>query len=335
MKQRYIEMRHGAGGDAYRQLVEQIFLPYFGNPYLNALQDSAICPAEGEKLAITTDSFVVKPRFFPGGDIGRLAVCGTVNDLSMSGAVPRYLTMGMIIENGFPLDELERICASVAQAAAEAQVTVVTGDTKVVESGGADGIYINTAGVGVFLPAYPPLPGKIIEGDVILLSGGLAEHGLAVLAAREKLDFDPPLCSDVAPLNQLTAVLRQAAADVHALRDPTRGGLAVTLNEWASDSGLDILLDEEAVPLKPAVRAACELLGLDPLAIANEGKFVAALPPRQAEAALSALHRNSLAPDATVIGRVVAGSGKLFCQNTFGGRRMIAMPQGEQLPRIC
>ncbi|MCR4962690.1 MAG: hydrogenase expression/formation protein HypE, partial [Firmicutes bacterium] len=324
-----------AGGEAYRRLVEEVFLPHFGNPFLNALQDSAVCPAEGEQIAVTTDSFVVKPRFFPGGDIGRLAVCGTVNDLAMSGAIPRYLTVGMIIENGFPLEELERICASAARAAAEAGVTVVTGDTKVVESGGADGIYINTAGVGVFPPDCPPLPGKIREGDCILLSGGLAEHGLAVLAARENLDFDPPLQSDVAPLNHLTAALRRAAPDVRALRDPTRGGAAVTLNEWAADSGLDIVLEEEALPLKPAARAACELLGLDPLTIANEGKFLAALPAGQAEAALAALRPYPLAADAAVIGRVHAGSGQVFCQNAFGGRRMVAAPQGEQLPRIC
>jgi len=294
-----------------------------------------VVKCEGSRAALTTDSFVVRPRFFPGGDIGRLSVCGTINDLSMSGAVAAYLTVGMILEAGLPLEELGRICRSMAAAAEEAGVYLVTGDTKVVERGAGDGIYINTAGLGLFPAGRQPLPQRLAEGDVILLSGTMGDHGLAVMAARENLAFDPPLLSDVAPLNSLVEVLLRAVPDVHALRDPTRGGAAATLNEWAAASGKDILLEEEALPVAPPVRAAAALLGLDPLYVANEGKLLAAVPQAQAENALAALRSHALGRNAAIIGKVGAAGGLVALRTAYGAERLIDMPEGDLLPRIC
>ncbi|MEG1536936.1 MAG: hydrogenase expression/formation protein HypE [Clostridiales bacterium] len=335
MKKEIITLAHGSGGKAYHQLVEQIFLPAFANTYLTELQDSAVCPLYGEKLALTTDSFVVKPRFFPGGDIGRLSVCGTVNDIAMSGATPHYLTLAMIIEAGFELAELRRICVSIAQAAEEAGVSIVTGDTKVVEKRSVDGIYINTAGCGFFAPGVRPLVGRVEAGDCILVSGTLAAHGMAVLAARENLDFSPAIRSDVAPLNGLIGKLLASVPDVHALRDPTRGGAAMTLNEWVVAGKTDIVIKEKDVPVDSSAAAACRILGMEPLAVANEGKFLAAVPEGQAEVALAALKSHVLGRDAAIIGRVIPGQGRLVVETAYGGRRIVAMPEGEQLPRIC
>ena len=285
-----VTLAHGEGGRLYRELVEQVFLPAFDNPIINDLGDSALCPNYGERLAMTTDSFVVRPRFFPGGDIGHLAVCGTVNDLAVSGATPLYLTCSMILEAGLPLAELRRVCASMADAARLAGVRIVTGDTKVVEKGACDGLFINTAGVGLF--QREPLAQRVLPGDAILVSGNVGDHGLAVLSARESLSFDPPLASDAAPLNGLIDCLLTAVPQVHALRDATRGGLAAVVNEWADAGGVAITLEEAAVPVDRRVRSACQLLGLDPLLSANEGKVVAALPESCAERALAALREH-------------------------------------------
>ncbi len=335
MAKEIITMAHGSGGRLYHQLVEQVFLTAFDNDYLRALTDSAVLDCGAGQVALTTDSFVVRPRFFPGGDIGRLAVCGTVNDLAMSGAEAKYLTVGMILEAGLPLAELREICCSMAQAAREAGVLLVTGDTKVVEKGAGDGIYINTAGLGYFSPAGPPLPQRLETGNLILVSGNLGDHGLAIMAARENLDFDPPLRSDAAPLNGLVRTLRRAATGLCALRDPTRGGAAAALNEWAAASGLDILLDETALPVSGPVRAAAALLGLDPLYVANEGKLLAAVPPEQGEAALAALRGHPLGRDAAIIGRVCPGEGLVSLSTAYGVPRLIDMPEGDLLPRIC
>jgi len=330
-----ITMAHGSGGRLYRQLVEEVFLPAFDNKYLRQLTDAAVVGCGGLQAALTTDSFVVRPRFFPGGDIGRLSVCGTVNDLSMSGAVARYLTVGMILEAGLPLEELRRICFSMAAAAEEAGVYLVTGDTKVVERGAGDGVYINTAGLGLFPAGRSPLPQRLAAGDAILISGALGDHGLAVMAARENLGFDPPLISDVAPLNSLVEALLAAVPDVHALRDPTRGGIAAALNEWAAAAGKDILLEEGALPVAQPVRAAAALLGLDPLYVANEGKLLAAVPSAQAEAALAALRSHALGRNAAIIGQVGEGGGLVSLRTAYGAERLIDMPEGDQLPRIC
>lgn len=330
-----ITLAHGSGGAAYHQLVEEVFMPAFNNEMLAPLGDAAICANAGTRLAFTTDSFVVQPRFFPGGDIGRLAICGTVNDLAMSGATPRYLSVGMILEAGLPLAELKLITASMAAAAQEAGVAIVTGDTKVVEKGGCDGVYINTAGVGLF--EREPLSVCPQVGDMIIVSGGLAEHGLAVLAARQGFDFQPPLQSDVAPLAGLAEALLSAAPTTSCLRDPTRGGVAATLHEWAANAGATIIIEEAALPVKAAVASACALLGLEPLYVANEGKLLAAVPPQQLKAALAALHALPLGADAALIGRVERQQPgmPLLLTTAYGGRRLVDLPRGELLPRIC
>lgn len=324
--ERVITMAHGAGGAAARELIEQVFRPaFFPDAPLN---DSAVVPGGGT-LALTTDSFVVAPRFFSGGDIGRLAVCGTVNDLAVSGATPRYLTCGMIIEAGFPIDELQRVVRSMRAAADEAGVSIVTGDTKVVEKGRGDGLYVNTAGVGVF--AGPPLLQLPQPGDTILASAPLARHGVAVLCAREELAFDPPIVSDVAPLNGLIAHALSAGA-VSAMRDPTRGGAAATLCEWAR-GGIDITVDEAALPVDPDVYAACELLGLEPLHIANEGVVIVATP--RPDEVLAALRAHPLGKKAAAVGRVTRGDGRVLIKTRIGTVRILDMPRGELLPRIC
>lgn len=330
-----ITMAHGSGGAAYQRLVTDVFLPAFANNMLSPLGDAAVCAASGTKLAFTTDSFVVRPRFFPGGDIGRLAVCGTVNDIAMSGAAPAYLSVGMILEAGLPIAELRLIVESMALAAREADVAIVTGDTKVVEAGSCDGIFINTAGVGLF--TREPLGVCPRLGDMILVSGGLAEHGLAVLAARQGFDFQPPLASDVAPLASLAACLLEAAPQTSCLRDPTRGGVAATMHEWAHSAGFTIIVEEEHLPVKQAVSAACALLGLDPLYVANEGKLLAAVPENQAQAALAALRSHPLGREAAIIGRVgQAQTGMpVLLRTAYGGERLLDIPRGELLPRIC
>lgn len=331
----YITLAHGGGGRLYHQLIEEVFVPAFENVYLCALTDSAVCPCPSGNLALTTDSYVVQPRFFPGGDIGRLAVCGTVNDLSMSGAKPAYMTVGMVLEAGLPIVELKQICHSMAQTAKEAGILIVTGDTKVVEQGHGDGIYINTAGVGLFSEEQKPFPQTIQAGDKILVSGTLGDHGLCILAARENIDFEPALQSDVAPLQGLVSAVRRAVPEIHAMRDPTRGGLAAVVNEWAG-GGLSIVVNEEAVPMSAAVRSAGELLGMDPLYVANEGKLVLAVGEDDALRALTALQKHPLGKNAAIIGEVREdGHGRAYVETSYGVSRLLDLPYAEQLPRIC
>ncbi|NLW57017.1 MAG: hydrogenase expression/formation protein HypE [Firmicutes bacterium] len=328
-----ITLAHGAGGEAYRELVQEIFLPAYANDMLRPLTDSAVCAA-GEKIAMTTDSYVIKPLFFPGGDIGRLCVSGTVNDLAVSGAYPRYLSVGLIIEAGFALETLVRIVESIAATAKEAGVSIVTGDTKVVEAGSVDGIFINTAGIGVFTPERPPLPQKIAPGDKIIISGPMAAHGMAIMAARENLGFNPPIECDVAPLAALVDRVLESGCQVNAMRDPTRGGVAAILCEWVTPD-TDIVLYDSLLPVRPAVAAACALLGLDPLSIANEGIVLLSVPAPDAERALAALQTVDSGKNAAMIGEVKKGGGAVYAVTDYGTKRKIMMPQGELLPRIC
>ncbi|MGC1402110.1 MAG: hydrogenase expression/formation protein HypE [Thermodesulfobacteriota bacterium] len=331
-----ILLDHGSGGRASHELIEKLFVPRFNNPVLNDLNDSAVFEVNGARLAFTTDSYVVDPIFFPGGDIGSLAVCGTVNDLAMRGADPRYLSVGFIIEEGFPVKDLEQILLSMERAAGEAGISVVTGDTKVVPKGNADKIFINTAGIGL-VPKGIDIAGQNARpGDLVLISGTIGDHGLTILSKREGLSFESSLKSDAAPLNHLVREMIQAGSQIHVLRDPTRGGLATTLNEIARQSQMGIEIYEEAVPIRGSVVAAAEILGLDPFYIANEGKLIAILPPAQAEAVLAAMKKNPYGLDAAVIGEVKAENpGKVVMKTIIGGKRLMDMLAGEQLPRIC
>jgi hydrogenase expression/formation protein HypE len=334
-----IDLHHGAGGRASAQLVDELFRPAFDNPALDAGDDGARLdlPA-GQRLVMATDAHVVSPLFFPGGDIGSLAVHGTVNDVAMLGARPLWLAAAFVLEEGLPLADLKRIVDSMAAAARAAGVAIVTGDTKVVERGKGDGVFITTTGVGALPPARCIGGAGARPGDAVLLSGTLGDHGVAVLAQRAGLDFAPPLLSDSAPLHGLVAQLLAAVPEgaVHVLRDPTRGGLAATLNEVARQSGVGFALDEAAIPVQPAVAAACELLGLDPLHIANEGKLVAIVDAAQADAALAALHAHPLGRQAACIGRAGDDAQRFVRMTTrLGGARMVDWPSGEPLPRIC
>ncbi len=333
-----IVIGHGSGGRMTADLLKEIFLPRFSNPALDAGNDAASVelPTGAGRLSISTDSHIVYPLFFPGGDIGRLAVCGTVNDVAMLGAKPLYLTAGFILEEGLPIETLEKVVDSMRSAAQEAGVQIVTGDTKVVEKGKADQLFINTSGVG-WIPAGRRIGGEQARpGDVILLSGPLGDHGIAVLAARGELGFDTGVESDVAPLNHLVDALLEASPHTHVLRDPTRGGLATTLNEIAKQSQVGLWLDEPAIPIQPAVRAACEMLGFDPLYVANEGKLIAIVPAEEAEAALSAMRKNPYGVMATRIGQVQADPpGRVLLRTAIGGTRLLDMLAGEMLPRIC
>lgn len=334
-----VQLGHGSGGTMMRRLIDEVFLEAFDAPELHAGDDAGIAPLPPTgRIALSTDTFVVTPHAFPGGDIGRLAVCGTVNDVATSGARARYLSCGFVIEEGFPLDDLRRICASMAAAAREAHVAIITGDTKVVERGGADGIYINTAGVGE-VPEGVALSGAACRpGDAVLVSGTLGDHGIAVMSVREGLTFSTDIESDAAPLNGLIADVLAAAPHTRCFRDPTRGGLASTLNEFAAASGVEIELDETAIPVRPAVRAACDMLGYDPLQVANEGKMVAVVPADEAEPALAAMRANRYGTDAAIIGTVreAAPTGPAVLVRTpWGSSRILDMLVGEQLPRIC
>ncbi len=331
--QKKITLAHGSGGEASGELVREMFLPAYSNDILRPLTDSAICRG-GETIAMTTDSYVIKPLFFPGGDIGRLCVSGTVNDLAVSGACPAYISVGMIIEAGFDIETLARIVGSIAATAKEAGVTVVTGDTKVVEGGSADGIFINTAGVGLFQDGRRPLSQKISAGDKIIISGYIASHGIAVMAARENMDFRPPIESDVAPVAALVDKVLQDDCTISAMRDPTRGGVAAALCEWA-DPHTDIFIFDESLPVRPDVLAACDILGIDPLYIANEGAVLLSTPDQYAGGVLRALHSDNLGKNATIIGEVRKGCGSVFVVTEYGTRRRVIMPQGELLPRIC
>ena len=332
-----IRMGHGAGGRMMADLIQEVFLRHLDNPLLRQLADSTVLALAGNgRIAISTDSFVVRPLFFPGGDIGSLAVHGTVNDLAMRGARPLWLTAAFILEEGLPVEDLRRVVRSMAEAARRAGVAVVAGDTKVVERGHGDGVYINTTGVGVVPDGVDVGPQRIRPGDVLLISGTVGDHGIAVLSEREGLGFETELVSDSAPLNGLVEALLTAAPSTHCLRDPTRGGVAAALNELAVAAGVGVELDEAAVPVRPAVAAACEMLGFDPLTVANEGKLLAFVPPEEAEAALEALRAHPLGQNAARIGQATAEHpGLVLARTGIGGRRVVDMPLGELLPRIC
>lgn len=332
-----VQLAHGGGGRMTRHLIEEIFLEAFRGPELETLHDGATLDLEGGRWAFTTDSYVITPPFFPGGDIGSLAVHGTVNDLAMCGARPRYLSAGFILEEGLPLADLERIVGSMSAAAAAAGVRIVTGDTKVVDRGKGDRIFINTAGVGWIPPGVSIAPGRARPGDLVLLNGTLADHGIAILSVREGLEFQTTLASDAASLHELVAAVLEAGGEgVHVLRDPTRGGAAAALNEIAGQAGVGVEIDEGAIPLNEAVRGACEILGLDPLYVANEGKCLALVDPAAAERALLAMRAHPLGGQARVIGEVTAQHpGQVVLRTRLGTSRLLDLPSGQQLPRIC
>ncbi|GAB4563765.1 MAG: hydrogenase expression/formation protein HypE [Anaerolineae bacterium] len=334
-----IVLGHGSGGKLSHDLVRRVFLAGLANPPLSALNDGAVLsiPDTRGRLVVSTDAHVVRPLFFPGGDIGRLAVCGTVNDLAMMGARPLWLTAAFVLEEGLPIETLQRVVDSMRAAAAEAGVTVVAGDTKVVERGSADGLYITTAGVGWLSEGVDISGANAQPGDVVLVSGTIGDHGIAVLSEREGLGFETDLRSDVAPLNSLVeAMLAAAPGAIHVLRDPTRGGLATTLNEIAQQSGVAIEIEEDSIPLNPAVQSACELLGFDPLYVANEGKLIACVAPEAADAVIAAMRQHPYGSRATAIGRVLDGpGGRVTLRTPLGGQRLLDMLAGEMLPRIC
>jgi hydrogenase expression/formation protein HypE len=329
-------MDHGAGGRASHDLVAKTFMPVLANPILSELNDSALLHFQDLRLAMSTDSYVVDPIFFPGGDIGSLAVHGTVNDLAMRGAQPCYLSVGFILEEGLEINDLERLLASMSEAAREAGVQVVAADTKVVERGKADRIFINTAGVGVIAPGVDVAGQNAKPGDFVLINGPVGDHGIAVLSTREGLSFQTEIQSDSAPLNGLVNDMLEVSRNIHVLRDPTRGGIATALNEVANQSAVGIELEESNLPVRPQVNAACEMLGLDPLYVANEGKVLVLVAPEDADQVLHKMKQHPLGRESCIIGRVVAEHpGRVILQTGIGGRRIVDMLSGEQLPRIC
>lgn len=341
LRDTHINMGHGGGGQAMHALIADVFAAPFDNPLLATMEDQARMPlaelaAHGDRLAFCTDSYVVDPLFFPGGDIGTLAVAGTVNDLAMGGARPLYLSCAVVIEEGFPVASLRRVVASMRRAAALAGVRIVTGDTKVVERGAADKLFINTAGIGV-IPVGIDLSARHARpGDVVLVNGHLGDHGAAILVARNQLALEADIRSDCQPLGDLVAAMLAASPAIRCLRDPTRGGVATVLNEFAAASGVAIRIDEDALPIHESVRGACEILGLDPLYLANEGKLLAVVPPEAADTVLAAMRAHPAGRDAARIGEVLAQpAGTVFLQTGFGGQRVVDMLVGEQLPRIC
>lgn len=341
MNDETVLLGHGSGGTMMKRIIDDVFAASYGSEELAQGNDAAVlpAPAPGERLAFSTDTFVVTPHFFPGGNIGRLAVCGTVNDVATSGAQVKYLSVGMVLEEGFPMDDLKRICATIAETAAEAGVHVVTGDTKVVNRGHGDGIYINTAGIGL-IPKDRNLTGaSCTPGDKVLVSGTLGDHGIAIMSQREGLSFSASIESDAAPLNGLIASVLEAAPDTRCFRDPTRGGLASTLNEFAEQSGVDIVVREDDVPVKDVVRGACDMLGYDVFQVANEGKMACVVPADQADAALAAMKKSPYGADAAIIGEIQEArtdrGPKVYLETGFGTKRILDMLVGEQLPRIC
>jgi hydrogenase expression/formation protein HypE len=335
-----VVLGHGSGGRLSARLLEEIFLPLFSNPILNRMDDQAVVQIGGVRLAFTTDSFVVQPLFFPGGDIGSLAVHGTINDLAMGGARPLFLSAGFILEEGLPIEILRRVCASMADSARAAGVTIVTGDTKVVERGKGDGLFINTTGIGVVPEGISLSAGAARPGDQIILSGPIGDHGIAILARREGLAFESEIASDSAPLHELTALMLGVSAQIRCLRDPTRGGVASSLNEIAAQAGVTIRLEESAIPIRDEVRGACELLGLDPLYVANEGKLLAIVAPEAAGDILNGMRSHPLGADAKLIGAVrepdgAERAGTVTMRTVFGSTRIVDMLAGDQLPRIC
>ena len=341
IRDKAITMAHGGGGRAMRELIERLIVPAFQNPLLAGLEDQARIDLRGlaecgDRLAFTTDSYVVSPLFFPGGDIGKLAICGTVNDLAMSGAVPLFLSCGLIIEEGLPTGDLERVLASMAALARQCGVQVVTGDTKVVNRGAADRLFINTAGIGMIAAGVNIGATRAKPGDVIIVNGTLGDHGVAILVARNELDLHSDIPSDCQPLHALVQSMLKACPDIHCLRDATRGGLATVLNEFAASSNVGMRLHERALPLKPEVRGACEMLGLDVLYMANEGKLVAVVPRESADAVLAAMRLHPAGADSAIVGEVLAEpAGHVILNTLFGGERVVDMLVGEQLPRIC
>ena len=332
-----VDLSHGGGGKAMAQLIDQLFIKHFDNDLLRQHNDQAIFTVPAGRLAISTDSYVISPLFFPGGEIGSLAVHGTVNDVAMSGAQPLYLAAGFILEEGLLLADLEKIVIGMADAAKRAGTPIVTGDTKVVERGKGDGVFINTTGVGIVPEGVNISGDRAQPGNVILISGSIGDHGVAIMAGRENLQFETTLVSDSAALNSLVAdMVAVAPGDIHCLRDPTRGGLATALNELAQQSGVGMVIDEARIPVKSEVKAACEILGLDPLYVANEGKLVCICAAGAAESLLAVMRHHPLGRDAAIIGEVIADEHRFVQMNTaFGGRRIVDWPVGEQLPRIC
>jgi hydrogenase expression/formation protein HypE len=336
MDHKEIVLAHGSGGKLTHQLIQKMMLPQFRNEFLEPLHDGAVFAVNGSRLAFSTDSYVVKPIFFPGGDIGKLAIHGTVNDLAMCGARPLYLSAGFILEEGLAMADLWRVVRSMQEAAAEAGVALVTGDTKVVDRGKGDQIFINTSGIGLVEPEVRIHPSRARIGDKVLVNGPIAVHGIAIMSVREGLEFETEITSDTAPLNGLVQTILAACKDVHVLRDPTRGGVASTLAEIAEQARVGIGLDEVSIPLSEAVKGACEILGLDPLHVANEGKLLAVVPPGAADAVLAAMRDHPLGREAALIGEVVDDHPGLVTMKTaVGGSRVVDMLSGEQLPRIC
>jgi hydrogenase expression/formation protein HypE len=331
-----VTLAHGAGGKATRALVEGLFVEELSNPLLDELGDAAVGEAVGSRLAFTTDSYVVKPLFFPGGDIGELAVNGTVNDLAVAGATPLWLSAGFVVEEGFPVADLRAVAGSMARAAAAANVLVVAGDTKVVERGSADGLFVTTAGIGVVPPEIRLGAGRVRPGDRLLVSGTIGDHGFAVLVARGELRLESALESDTAPVHELAAALLELGGAIRWMRDPTRGGLATTLNELVTSSGLTVRLEERLLPLRPEVAGAAEILGIDPLYVANEGKLVAVVAAEVADDALATLRAHRLGRAATIVGTMTADRPELVVLETaLGGTRIVDMLVGDPLPRIC
>ncbi|MDQ6997644.1 MAG: hydrogenase expression/formation protein HypE [Mariprofundus sp.] len=336
IKHGLVNMSHGSGGRAMAQLIDQIFMFHFDNELLRQQNDQAAFNVSAGRMVISTDAHVISPLFFPGGDIGSLSVHGTINDVCMAGAKPLYLSAAFILEEGFPLSDLEQIVSSMARASREAGVPVVTGDTKVVEKGHGDGVFITTTGVGVVADDINISGDRACPGDVIILSGSIGDHGMAVLSSRENLAFETTLLSDSAALHGLVKRMVDIVPDIHCLRDPTRGGLATTLNEIALQSSVGMVIHEQAIPIKPAVIGACELLGLDPLYVANEGKLICICDAADADALLAAMQANPHGKDAAIIGRVIADEHHMVQMHTsFGGSRVVDWLAGEQLPRIC
>jgi hydrogenase expression/formation protein HypE len=336
LRDEVVTLAHGSGGKATRALVESLFLEELRNPLLEPLGDAAVLELNGSRLAFTTDSYVVKPIVFPGGDIGELAVNGTVNDLAVTGAKPVALSAGFVVEEGLEVAELRRLAASMARAAAAADVAVATGDTKVVERGKADGLYVNTAGIGLVPSGVQLGADRVCAGDRVLVSGTLGDHGMAVMIARGELALEVELESDTAPVHELSASLLELGEAVRWLRDPTRGGLATALNELAQDSRLAVTLEEAALPLRPAVVGACEILGIDPLYVANEGKLVAVVAAEAADEALARLRAHELGEEAAIVGEIRAEpEGLVLLDTAFGGSRIVDMLVGDPLPRIC
>jgi hydrogenase expression/formation protein HypE len=336
MRNKTILLGHGSGGALTRSLIEEVFLPEFDNPILSRLDDQAVLKINGSRLAFTTDSYVVDPIFFPGGDIGKLSVCGTINDLAVGGATPLYLSASFIIEEGMPIEELKKIVRSMALTAKDAGVMIVTGDTKVVERGKGDKLFINTTGIGSIDDSIDLSPSRIEPGDLIITNGTIGDHGIAILTHREGICMEVPVESDCAPLHRLTKEMLGATNGIKAMRDATRGGVATVLNEFAQSSGCGVIVNECDIPVKDTVRGACAILGFDPLYLANEGKLIAVVSADGVEPVLKAMRRNPLGREAAVIGSIEkAPEGKVLLETSIGNKRILGMLSGEQLPRIC